>query len=68
MAQSSCPKCGGHEFEVSEHTPADETFKLMFVQCATCGTVIGVQDYYGIEAVVEEQNRVLKELADRLKG
>jgi uncharacterized Zn finger protein len=68
MAKSTCPRCEGHEFERVEHSPVDESYRLMFVQCAECGTVFGIQDYFNVDAVVEEQNRILRQLAQRLES
>lgn len=42
MAISKCPKCEGSHFEVVENTPTKSKFILHFVQCATCGCVVGV--------------------------
>ena len=42
MATSTCAKCGGHSFERALLTPIGEDRKLAIVQCANCGTVIGL--------------------------
>jgi transcription elongation factor Elf1 len=44
MAVSTCIKCGGHSFELALFTPLGESNKLTMVQCANCGTLIGVMD------------------------
>ena len=44
MALSTCIKCGGSSFEMKEATPRGSAFVLMFVQCSSCGGVIGVID------------------------
>jgi hypothetical protein len=54
MATSTCIKCGGTRFEVRENTPRDSAFKLMFVQCAACGGVVGVQEYYNIGGMLQK--------------
>ena len=48
MALSTCPKCDNHIFELVENSPINSSFKLNFVQCAKCGTVVGVMEYYNI--------------------
>jgi predicted nucleic-acid-binding Zn-ribbon protein len=48
MATSTCIKCGGHHFETKEADPANSQFKLTFVQCSSCGGVVGVLDFYNI--------------------
>jgi len=44
MAVSTCLKCAGHSFEAVLFTPMGEGHKLTIVQCANCGTPIGVLD------------------------
>ena len=52
-------KCGGTSFEQVEATPRNSNFKLNFVQCASCGGVIGVIDYFNIGADLHELARQL---------
>jgi hypothetical protein len=44
MAVSTCIKCSGHSFELARVTPLGESHKLTMVQCASCGTPVGVLD------------------------
>ena len=44
MAVSTCIKCDGHSFELALFTPLGEDQKLAMVQCANCGTPVGVVD------------------------
>lgn len=67
MATSSCPKCGNHTFEVKQNTPQQSRYVLLFVQCASCGTVVGVLDYYNIGAQMIQQNKAIKTLAQKLQ-
>lgn len=53
MALSTCVKCGQHAFEVKEAEPSGSNFNLFFVQCSSCGVVVGVTDYYNIGATLE---------------
>ncbi len=50
MALSTCVKCGGTVFEVQvkEQLVLGSNFKLTFIQCASCGGVVGVMDYWNI--------------------
>lgn len=65
MAQSSCPKCGGHSFELKENAPMGSNFKVNFIQCAalTCGTVLGVMEYHNTAALLQKQNQQIAEAA-----
>ncbi len=48
MANSSCPKCGKHAFELVTTHISGSNYKYNFVQCSAygCGTVVGVVDYF----------------------
>lgn len=48
MAMSTCPKCDSHHFEMKEAEPTGSRFKIMFIQCASCGAVVGVTDFHNI--------------------
>jgi hypothetical protein len=48
MAMSTCIKCGNHRFEVVQVEPNGASFKYHFVQCTSCGGVVGVLDFYNI--------------------
>lgn len=54
MAYSNCIKCGNVTFEVVENEPLNSSFKLNFIQCAKCGGVVGVMDYYNIGSMLEK--------------
>ncbi len=54
MAQSTCVKCGNHTFELALVEPQRAMFKLHFVQCTSCGGVVGVTEYYNIGATLEK--------------
>lgn len=54
MAQSTCPKCESHSFEVVNVTPDNSRFTLMFVQCAECGAVVGTMDLRNIGEMISQ--------------
>jgi hypothetical protein len=58
MAVSTCIKCDGHSFELALFTPLSESNKLTMVQCATCGTPVGVMDTTSRAAIEALQARV----------
>lgn len=68
MAESTCPKCGGHLFELKVNEPYDARFRTMFIQCRGCGTPVGVQDYYNLGELLKEQEKKLRQLESRLSG
>ncbi len=63
---STCPKCNNHTFTIQENTPAGSNFKLMFVQCSSCGAVVGVIDCFNIGNLILQQNKALKKIAGQL--
>lgn len=66
MALSTCPKCNSTSFEVKEHEPRNSKFKLNFVQCASCGAVVGARDFYNTGAMLLQQNRAIERIAAAL--
>ena len=46
MAISTCPKCDSHYFEMKEAEPNGSKYKIMFIQCSSCGAVVGTTDYF----------------------
>ena len=53
MAVSTCPKCESTVFEIKEHEPRGSSFKYGFVQCAACGAVVGVMDFFNIGGMLQ---------------
>jgi hypothetical protein len=58
MVVSTCVKCDGHSFEPALFTPLGESHKLTMIQCATCGTPIGVIDAASRAAIEALQGKV----------
>ena len=58
MAVSTCIKCDGHSFELALLTPLGESHKLTMVQCASCGTPVGVVDTASRAAIEALQGKV----------
>ena len=52
MAYSKCPSCTSTSFETSIETPKNSNFKVQFIRCSSCGTVVGVLEYYNIGALL----------------
>jgi hypothetical protein len=64
MAQSSCPKCGHHSFEIAEAIISGAKFKHYYVQCAKygCGTVVGLIDYNHTGTMINEVKEEIKKI------
>lgn len=66
MASSSCPKCTSTSFEVREGEPRNSHYKLMFVQCSSCGTVVGTMPYYDAGVLSKENQSEIAKLKQQL--
>lgn len=63
MAYSKCPKCENTYFEVTENSPTKSNYKLLFVQCSKCGSVVGTMDYYNIGARISELEKKIDNIS-----
>ena len=66
MAEPKCPKCDGTTFELKEHQPQESRFKLMFVQCAECGAVVGAMDFFNVGHLLYKHGEALKKIAEKM--
>lgn len=41
VVSSKCPKCEKSGFELSTESPKNSNYKVSFVRCFSCGTVVG---------------------------
>jgi len=55
MAQSHCIKCGSYKFEIADSHLKHKETKLVFVQCSSCGGVVGVFEMRDAEKFLENQ-------------
>ncbi len=65
MATATCPKCDSRRFELSTAEPKGAKYKMTFVQCSSCGAVVGVTDYYSVPSLLE---KIADKLGVRLFG
>ena len=66
MASSTCPKCGNHSFELVEHEPTRSAWKYNYLQCASCGAVVGLTDFFNLGHMLELQAIAIKKIASKL--
>ncbi|HGH4615002.1 TPA: hypothetical protein ACJIWM_000731 [Enterobacter bugandensis] len=59
MALTTCPKCTSTRFELKETAVTGSRYKVLFIQCSSCGAAVGVQDYYNIGELL---TRICKKL------
>lgn len=61
MATSKCGGCGSFSFEMVEKSNVrGSRFKIMFIQCSTCGVPVGVMDYFNIGNKIDELEKRVK--------
>ena len=55
MATSTCPKCSGITFEMKEaERIKGNAYRMMFIQCASCGAVVGTADFFNAPKLLEK--------------
>jgi NAD-dependent SIR2 family protein deacetylase len=67
VAVSKCVKCENTIFEIVEKEPNNARFKMMFVQCAKCGGVVGVTDYTNVPRMIKNLEGKLGEIEKIVK-
>lgn len=55
---TKCPKCENGSFKLQEFEPSGGSYKLIFIQCSSCNTPVGVTEYYDSGAVLEEHKAI----------
>lgn len=66
MAFSKCGSCNSTFFEVKQAEPKDSSYKLVFVQCSSCGAVIGAMPYYDAGILAKDNQNKLTALSQQI--
>ena len=66
MALSKCPKCEKSSFELKELDPTGSNYKFNAIQCAFCGTVVGITDFYNNGAQLKRLSKAVQQIAVKL--
>lgn len=69
MASSKCVNCGFEYFEVVKNKPLHSDVDLLFVQCLSCGSVLGLvneSDTALVTKLIETQYARMEEIAKTL--
>lgn len=66
MAFSKCSSCNSTFFEVKSAEPKGSSYKQVFVQCSSCGCVVGVMPYYDAGVLAKDNQKELKNLAHQV--
>lgn len=68
MAESKCPRCQCVTFEAKGYTLSNVDEEVVFIQCAGCGSVVGVVDRFGVAEAVQRNQAILSEITAALKA
>lgn len=62
MAQSKCPKCGNSQFEGVEKRIVGLRYSVTFIQCMSCGCVVGVLNSKVLSEHITETAKALAQV------
>lgn len=68
MAISKCPRCQKSYFETVVQSPKNSNYKLIFVQCQSCQSVVGVLDYYNIGTLAKDIEKKVDSLSSQIRN
>ncbi len=54
VSNSKCSNCQKSGFEISEEEPRGSAFKIMFIRCQWCKTVVGTTEYYNVGSLIHK--------------
>lgn len=63
---STCPKCATSYFELKEAEPRNSEYKIIFVQCSSCGAVVGTMPYFDAGVISKDNQKQIKSLHDKI--
>ena len=68
MAITRCGHCQATRFEIKTIEPTGSAYKLISVQCASCGVPIGVTNYFDVGSIVKGNEKILKSLETKVRN
>lgn len=54
FSTSKCPQCQKSGFEAVTEEPKDSNFKVIFIRCQWCKTVVGTMEYYNSGSLIHK--------------
>lgn len=66
FSTSKCGNCGGTNFKVVTQEPAGSNYKVIFVQCSSCSTPVGVLDFFNTGSQLETQKQMIQDLSKKV--
>jgi hypothetical protein len=68
MAVSICGRCENKTFELVTKEPKGSAIKINFIQCAACGSVLGMVDFFNVGTEVMRISKVVGDLDRRTQN
>ena len=68
MAVSTCVRCGKMGFEMKVGEPTGSRYKVLYIQCKSCGGVAGVTDYQNTSVELDGLKKEVHDLAQKVSG
>ncbi len=65
MAKPTCAKCNSHNFQLATLSPGGSNFKYQAVMCSSCGTVVGITDFYNIGETLRVLENMLLQIGEK---
>lgn len=67
MPKPTCLKCNSHTFQLATLSPAGSNFKYQTVMCSSCGTVVGITDFYNIGETLRVLENMVLQIGEKLE-
>jgi hypothetical protein len=58
-SKSICPHCQHSGFEMATESPKQSNWKYSFIRCSSCGTVVGVTEFFNIGTLIHKMAKKL---------
>jgi predicted nucleic-acid-binding Zn-ribbon protein len=65
---TSCGKCDGSSFKLHEVTVTGAAYRMYAVQCTSCGTPIGVTEFFDNGSLLKKQEKAIADLQSKVSG
>jgi predicted nucleic-acid-binding Zn-ribbon protein len=66
MANTTCPKCDSHNFELIAIEPSGSRYKHNLIQCSNCGAPAGALEYINTGALIGDIQEALGKLDQKV--
>ncbi len=68
FGSTHCVKCNGSTFRAQEISAHEANYKLVAIQCSSCGVAFGVTEYFDSGALLKQQEAKIVALTQKLSN